>query len=490
MEQKFNLLSLQIQDDISLGVEHSYPTTKPLGIEVNSFNTKLNLLNLLHNLNEPVKLGKNKPQLLKTHLKYVKDKIEYNLVCSNGCVIVVTLQMAKNKAKWFLNARCSPTKLATGQNILQPDSKWLSATMEEHKLSEFEALSLLPFIYLQEVFLNLNKPKDFFSYEEFYAIVKNGEININSVTFASYLDFGKNRDRVLDFLSACLTAYVYIGGRQIPLYKLTRRMNAKTWPHEEGAKSASSFFSSLNSGLLITLNNKDDSPLYKYMLYCKDYEIKSKFNKASSNKNYTIYKENPVLGKQLHRFVRMDLTLFKSSLVKFTPEDSLTLKSLNKLLHDEAQLKPIILSALAASPIATTLFSMNYKDLVQVELHNYSAEFREMVSKWLKPTLKSSLINGKVTTSWVTHYNGNQFLKERIKFYNETFVDLSFPIEFYRKLSLVRENYFQTLEEEKTLELAQVSNLDIQYNSKTRKILQKRFVEFKRTITTPFDLTR
>lgn len=375
----------------------------------------------------------------------------YKMWTEAGAALTIQLS-AYNGNKFYLGTRGSPTRLLTGQNVIEMrDLERVRKVTEKLKCTEFEARTVLAFSMVKKT-VQMSLKEEMFVHNEWQDI-KACRLNVATVGFATYWDFGNKRDEILHLLGYLGSYQVNTSGDSFSLLRLIGSLGCKTW-----RKVVDAGYQGPNQGVSITKYNRDfdGSRMFYQMMYLKDEEIASKKN--VHNERIVADMAEAVAAAFRERFVRVDNVFFKEYLMQWvkTFRERVGLPALtgtNLLLRDVAHImdnKQLVWEMCIHGANETGMrLLLQAPTMTQMNNLNLSKEKEELVEIWKQKCRAhvEQTRNGKVLR-WPDVLGSDKNRRELAKeLYNEHFLDLRVSYDFYVHLNEARAQYFMTPEE-------------------------------------------
>ncbi len=435
---KYDLTKVMPQDDISCGLDENLAQTE-LEVTEREYDRKLRILQDLCALSYSKKLG----IYVKVSIEPQGDKYLVSAVSKNNATSHFTLYKSSEN-RFFFNVRGSPTKLLSGQNIVETssdDNVLLRSLMTQFNCSRFVALSMAAFFKLQDE-VELSLGKQFFNAVE-YIKVKRGEVNLASLTFAVFLDIAESdRNRIFHYLASMYGHRSYRDNNELVTLGKFFNVLAKPWSQvSEDDPTSNRVF----SGILLAIKNSSSATVGSLQLYLKDHEMKFKERKKSAQGNLRLVKESPELKDELGRLVRVDCS-FKKPLLKqwykaLTGEErNPTILDLDPLFSHEELLKIMIQDLINSTGMALVLKAPSMKQVVEL-LASLKGKEHLLIKQWFEH---------KELSKPIWRPQDYPKIKEILALYN---LDLTVPLRFYELLDVLRTNFLaHSLEDQRAIE--------------------------------------
>ena len=426
--------------------------------------------------------------------KAKESKFEMTAYTKDGSSLVITL--TKYPKRTYLGVRFSPTKLDSGQNLLElTDSKGMNTLSSKFGVSKFAARSLEGFRLIKnlvrDVFLvrteesreqlesfrgdleaknRLIKSQFYFSNTKLFTAdeaekLKRVEVGVYSVGYATYVDFGENRNENLHLLGYLATATVSFEKFHFPLAQYLG-ITAKTWQPEDEDGEIQGI-----TGLLLQ-KKKHKQTHCQQLYYLKDEEVEAKKD-SSGRKNMLMMNSLSAHEKnQLkNNLVRVDNTFFSSSMKEWiswstgeedrNPEfrkDKLEFHDVDHLFSNKEILKTMIASTTTELGVRTLLKSPTLErieELISTVTPGLSDHERSRLDLWrsVDPIYSKGKKKNSVKISYRSPINSNGSSRQKedrdliMKMYENEFLDISLPYGFFVFLNEVRSYFFLTFEE-------------------------------------------
>lgn len=417
-------------------------------------------------------LGKKFPTLKPASTDKNTNKIEFVLLTKDGAGLTVNLIAygGGKKKRYYFGTRGSPTKLLSGQNLVElHEDKLIDKIMRKLSCSQFEARSLCGFWMFQSgVKDQFGIP--FFNEEETLRIW-NREVSVYSVGYASYENYGEKRDAIYDLLVNSCSYTVVVGGRQV---KLSEFMNISSQTYATPSKRENR--TSRLTG--ITMKRlSSGSPVFSQTIYLKGEEVDAKKDTYAGKGNDVQMNALSVEDKEALQdtHVRVDNVFYQRYLKQWVqaafpkdkshenivdelmvdedPEDSsrIMLKEIAPLFDDESNIKTMIGAMKNEIGLRTFLMAPTKRQISEMINGNRLCErTRHLLASWaaMKVTIGVDRVDGTHGLSWPSLKVKTP--KDKAILYrlaNEEHLDVSLPFEFYGFLSELKFAHKSTMEE-------------------------------------------
>lgn len=308
-----------IHDSGKSGVEE-IEASRVVPIAATEFNRKLRLiLDMVRLVQDKKKMkGKFSGITLKSHSDTL---VRADLYSREGGVL--SIELRKYQGKFFSGINGSPTKVLSGQNLIndlgsEMETK-IESLMTSRGLTRFEAVSILGFLLLHSHVKEVLNGQKYFNAEELKKIVT-GKVSVHSVGFASYEKFGADKNTkatALHWLAALSSSTVQMkSDDNVPVnIQLISLLDSTLTATLRGVTTKNGY-DGMNVSVTIRKTMNDGSILCEQTIYDKETEVLDKQDKPTGRGNMiALTGLNSEDRRSLDVHVRVDNIFFKGYLI-------------------------------------------------------------------------------------------------------------------------------------------------------------------------------
>lgn len=443
-----------IHDEASASVDISnLDVSRELEISREEFKRKLQIMDMMCVRNKDG--NKLSGGFVSCSLESRKNKEStYKLWTEEGAAL--TIQLSEyNGNLFYFGTRGSPTRILTGQNVVEvkdvKDMERVGRVAKKLGCTDFEARTIMAFSMIRKT-VKESVGMDMFTHNELQDI-KARKLNMATVGFATYWDFGKDRDEILHLLGYLGSYKVSMGKDSFDLVRMIGSIGCKTW-----RKVVEGGYQGPNQGVLITKYSQESkgNKMFSQMLYLKDEEIVSKKNEH--NARVVERMGIGVASAFKERLVRIDNVFYKDYLAKWVqsyreaaglgslPTKHLMLRDAAGMLNDSDLVRDMCKVGANEVGMRLLLQAPTMTQLNNLELSEDEAKLVALWKEKCRVRIESNK-SGKVL-KWDSVLGTNPGYRDIArKLYAEHFLDLTVPYDFYVSLNEARAKYFMTSEE-------------------------------------------
>lgn len=388
---------------------------------------------------------------------HTNTKLELMFMTDDGAALHVTLHEYPDKKRYF-GTRGSPMKLLTGQNLVAQDEDRITALAAKINCSLFEARSVYGFMLIKNVARDNLGVKNFYSEGE-VAALRALDISVYSVGYATYVDFGPNRDEDFHLLVYLMTATINVEGDRFPLAQYMSVVS-DNWRDAEVAEG----WQGRNTALLLQ-KKVNNGTACQQLIYLKEEEVAAKAM-TSGKKNHAVLNSlaPKVRAELTTNLVRVDNTFYKDYLKSWLKAfdiypgvNRITIRDVAPLFNDPVKVTKMTQKMSQDLGVRTFLFSPTLEKIDALANHPDSPLTpyqKELMQEWMgRPaTVESRGKKGKRIVWEETLDSSNH--KERdaaAVLIRDYYLDLRYPITFYNFLNEVRGEYFLSMRDREAL---------------------------------------
>lgn len=395
-----------------------------------------------------------------------ENKYEVTFYTPDGAALTVALQTYPG-GKSFLGTRGSPTKLLTGQNLIDvKDIARIDSFASKLKCGRFEARSVIGFLMIKNA-VKLTLDEKLFTTEESTAL-KNLDVSVYSVGYATYLDFTKDRDTNFHLLTYLANAKVNVASDSFPLADFLG-VTAREW-RADVEKGVSETISGVGwrgrlTGLL--LQKKVNNVIaYSQMMYLKEEEIESKaMNSGRRNAEELASLSLSDRSELKNNLVRVDNIFYREYLKMWLTAFGIkhdgrriTIRDIAPLFESPTLIRNMTHCMSNELGLRTLLMAPTMRKIEDLVVHPKSpldAKGRAFVARWRESTNAEVEMSPKGSRRivWDSLFEAgdrnNRDLQKKLA--TDHFLDLRLPITFYRLLNEVRGEFFLTMRDREAL---------------------------------------
>lgn len=499
---QMSLKLVLIHDEANSSVEGETEIHRQLEITESEYNRKIEIFRKL------VKIGKTSGGFCKViEIPAKETKYEATFFTTDGAALTVALQTYPG-GKCFLGTRGSPTKLLTGQNLVDvKDIARIDAFAKKLKCGRFEARSIIGFLMIKNT-VKATLGETLFTSEE-SSMLRNLDVSVYSVGYATYLDFGHNRDEKFHLLTYLATARVNVAGDTFPIADFLG-VGSTEWrcDTEQGLpESPGVGWRGRLTGLL--LKKKVNNVIaYQQMLYLKEEEVESKANTSGRRNKEEMSALSAVDRNELkNNLVRLDNIFFREYLKMWLTAfgisyDSrrITIRDIAPLFEDPSLIRKMTQCMSNELGLRTLLLAPTMEKIEALVIHERSPlEDAQKVTleHWMKNSDASveTSPKGSKRIVWdlgldTDDHRNRPLLKTLV---NDHYLDLRLPVTFYGLLNEVRGEFYLTMRDRTALAhdrigytgLASLALEAPAVKEKMRENIRVSIVELKKSLDLP-----
>jgi hypothetical protein len=419
-------------------------------------------------------LGKQFVRVERNSSEKASTKLELVLFTEDGAGLTVNLVAygnGKNRVCYF-GTRGSPTKLFSGQNLLEiKESNGVDTLALKLNCSKFEAMSLYGFwLFFKAVKEQFQD--DFFTQEE-RTKLRQRKVGVYSVGYATYEDFGNNRDQIFSLLVAVTSKFPV----QRSMISLTEMYGVKATSF--GKQSSDGSLDKLTT--LVLKKYADGKSLCSQTLYLKEKEVEAKSNSFSGKKNKSLMDKIGV--KQLETHVRFDNVFYAPYLKRWlnavgsscSEDSSVTLDEISPLFSSNENIKTMVSAmkqemGLRTLLLAPTLERISF--LATGDRSPLSKEEKLLLQKWF--AVECIVKDDRLHWECFTASNERSVARLAQRMFVEEYLDLSLPVFLYGQLDALRMHYCATVDEQNSLNHATLGYTGFESKIKLSPEIQSR----------------
>ena len=416
------------------------------------------------------------------HTLCLKTKHEFTFFTFDGASLTVALTTYPG-GKSYLGTRGSPTKLLTGQNLVAiDDNARIDSLKSKLECSKFEARSIIGFVMIKNTVRDSVKGGKLFTPPE-AKLLRELDISVFSVGYATYLDFGPNRDSDFHLLTYLANAKVNVEGDSFPIADFLS-LSTGYWRAAEDTKdepvgtpkadvtpkdtealkeaTEDDYAQGVGwrgrlTGLL--LKKKVNNVLaYQQMMYLKEDEVESKKDTSGRrNMEELMFLSSDDKAAIKSNLVRVDNVFYRESLTAWLtafdiPHNPkrITIKDIAPLFEDPDLIRRMTRHMSNELGLRLLLLAPTMDKIEAFTEHTKSPlDFKEkaFLRTWFNDS-NASVITQKNKSKKIVWPNLLKTREDRAlhkKLVAEHYLDITLPISFYRFLNEVRGEFFLTI---------------------------------------------
>lgn len=357
------------------------------------------------------------------------------------------LQLSKyGNGSCYLGTRGSPTKLLTGQNLVElRDHEEIERTMARIGCTRFEAMSIVGFML---AFVAAKANGCILFTEEERKKIRDREIGVYSIGFATYMDFGVERDARLHWLAYLANSTVNMCGDTWSMGEFMG-VQVEVWRTDLGTREKG--WNGRCTGVLLKRSDSRHTQ-YSQLIYLKEAEIEAKKHGSGSGNYDQIGKLTTVDRKSLgDRLVRIDNVFYRNYITAWLNAAGIqvgvagkpTIKECASLFDDTALVRRMCAAMSVELGIRTLVGAPSSREIEIIKSRATGLE-AAILAKW--STTKVTVEQGRL--EWELPYTKSTNDQEVVKTLNQKYyLDLSLPIDFYVHLDRIRQEFFYTTDD-------------------------------------------